>query len=156
MPAQFNHYAADDLPTYHNGHVQARLLIGEALGMKSPVIEHSPMLCMAVQIQAGGFFELIPHVEEHAVYVADGQGQINHQDVSAYTMAVTTGAASIRIHANTDCRVMIVGGAPLDAYRFLWWNFVSSDKALIEAAKARWSQGQFPMVPGETEFIPLP
>ncbi len=156
MPPRFDHYAAQDLPIYHNGHVQARVLIGQALGMHSPVIEHSPMLCMAVQIQAGGFFELIPHVAEHAVYWVDGQGQVNHEEVSAHTMAVTTGSASIRVHATTDCRIMIIGGAPVDAYRFLWWNFVSSDKALIEAAKERWSQGQFPLVPGETECIPLP
>ncbi|MPT36780.1 MAG: pirin family protein, partial [Flavobacterium sp.] len=34
--------------------------------------------------------------------------------------------------------------------------FVASDKALIEAAKERWEKQEFPKVPGETEFVPLP
>jgi redox-sensitive bicupin YhaK (pirin superfamily) len=51
---------------------------------------------------------------------------------------------------------MLLGGAPLDGRRFVWWNFVSSDAARIEQAKADWQAGRFPPVPGETEFIPLP
>jgi hypothetical protein len=51
---------------------------------------------------------------------------------------------------------MLLGGAPLDARRHLWWNFVSSSPERIEQAKADWKEGRFPPVPGETEFIPLP
>jgi redox-sensitive bicupin YhaK (pirin superfamily) len=51
---------------------------------------------------------------------------------------------------------MLLGGAPLDGPRFIWWNFVSSSREKIEAAKQRWKDGGFGQVPGETEFIPLP
>ena len=51
---------------------------------------------------------------------------------------------------------MLVGGAPLDGERFLWWNFVSSSKERIEAAKDDWRAQRFGRVPGETEWIPLP
>jgi hypothetical protein len=51
---------------------------------------------------------------------------------------------------------MLVGGAPLDGPRLIWWNFVSSSREKIEAAKQRWKNGEFDKVPGETEFIPLP
>jgi redox-sensitive bicupin YhaK (pirin superfamily) len=40
--------------------------------------------------------------------------------------------------------------------RHIWWNFVSSRKERIEEAKADWKAGRFALVPGETEFIPLP
>ncbi len=41
--------------------------------------------------------------------------------------------------------------------RHIWWNFVSSRKDRIEAAKADWKAGRFDIVPGDTtEFIPLP
>jgi hypothetical protein len=38
----------------------------------------------------------------------------------------------------------------------VWWNFVSSSEERIEQAKADWKGGRFPLVPYETEFIPLP
>ena len=60
------------------------------------------------------------------------------------------------LHAETDTRLMLVGGAPLDGERHLWWNFVSSSPERIERAKRDWAEGRFAPVPGETEFIPLP
>jgi redox-sensitive bicupin YhaK (pirin superfamily) len=53
-------------------------------------------------------------------------------------------------------RLLLLGGAPLDGPRHLWWNFVSSSTERIEQAKADWREGRFPQVRGETEFIPLP
>ena len=53
-------------------------------------------------------------------------------------------------------RVMVVGGAPLDGTRHIWWNFVSSSKARIERAKQDWREERFARVPGDPERIPLP
>jgi hypothetical protein len=38
----------------------------------------------------------------------------------------------------------------------LFWNFVASSQERIENAKERWRRQEFPTVPHETEFIPLP
>jgi len=52
---------------------------------------------------------------------------------------------------------MLLGGAPLDGPRHIWWNFVSSSPERIEQAKRDWQEGRFPKVPGDAEeFIPLP
>ena len=48
---------------------------------------------------------------------------------------------------------MFLGGAALEGPRYIWWNFVSSRRDRIEAAKADWKSGQFKAVPGETEFL---
>ena len=53
-------------------------------------------------------------------------------------------------------KAMLLGGAPIDGPRHIWWNFVSSRKDRIEAAKADWKAGRFSPVPGDSEFIPLP
>jgi redox-sensitive bicupin YhaK (pirin superfamily) len=50
---------------------------------------------------------------------------------------------------------VLLGGEPLGP-RHVWWNFVASGRERIEQAKADWAAGRFSMVPGETEFIPLP
>jgi redox-sensitive bicupin YhaK (pirin superfamily) len=58
--------------------------------------------------------------------------------------------------AQTDARVLVLGGEALDAPRYLWWNFVASSKDRIEQAKADWQQGRFPSLASDVEFIPLP
>ena len=53
--------------------------------------------------------------------------------------------------------VYIFGGEPLPEERFIDWNFVSSDKALIAEAKQKWIDQEFEKIKGEeTEFIPYP
>jgi redox-sensitive bicupin YhaK (pirin superfamily) len=52
---------------------------------------------------------------------------------------------------------MLLGGAPLEGERHIYWNFVASSEARIEKAKDDWRAGRFPKVPGDDkEFIPLP
>jgi redox-sensitive bicupin YhaK (pirin superfamily) len=52
---------------------------------------------------------------------------------------------------------MLLGGAPLDGPRHIWWNFVSSSQDRIERAKQEWKDGKFGTIPGDDkEFIPLP
>lgn len=40
--------------------------------------------------------------------------------------------------------------------RFIEWNFVSSQKALIEQAKEDWKHNRFPKVPEDDGYVPLP
>jgi hypothetical protein len=70
-------------------------------------------------------------------------------------MAVFDTTAGIELTARQDSRLVVIGGTPLGK-RTVWWNLVSSRRALIEKAKRDWREGRFPNVPGETEFIPLP
>jgi redox-sensitive bicupin YhaK (pirin superfamily) len=58
--------------------------------------------------------------------------------------------------ARTACRLMLLGGEPMDGPRHIWWNFVSSSKDRVEQAKADWKAGRFTPVSGDLEFIPLP
>lgn len=52
--------------------------------------------------------------------------------------------------------VVLLGGAPLDFPRHLWWNHVASSEALLEEAKQAWRGQRFAMVKGDPEFIQLP
>jgi hypothetical protein len=71
-------------------------------------------------------------------------------------MAVLRPGAPLVLEAVTPTRLVMIGGAPLDGPRYIWWNFVSSEKERIEQAARDWREGRFPKVPGdEVEFIPL-
>jgi hypothetical protein len=71
-------------------------------------------------------------------------------------MAILAEGADAAVVATAACRAMLLGGAPLEGPRYIWWNFVSSSKARIERAKEDWRQGRFASVPDDNEFIPLP
>jgi redox-sensitive bicupin YhaK (pirin superfamily) len=61
------------------------------------------------------------------------------------------------VTGNEPCHVMLFGGETMESQRYIWWNFVSSSKDRIEAAKDDWKRARFAIVPGdEEEFIPLP
>jgi redox-sensitive bicupin YhaK (pirin superfamily) len=63
-------------------------------------------------------------------------------------------SATLAASGTSAARVMLLGGEPMVGH--LTWNFVSSSADRIEQAKEDWKNQNFPKVPGETEFIPLP
>jgi hypothetical protein len=60
------------------------------------------------------------------------------------------------IRATAESRLLLLGGAPVDGPRHIWWNFVASSRERIDRAREDWKAQRFAKVPGETEFIPLP
>src|SRR5690606_22553125 len=44
----FDHYAADDLPTFHDNGVSGRVIAGSAYGVNSPAKVHSPLFYLDV------------------------------------------------------------------------------------------------------------
>jgi hypothetical protein len=63
---------------------------------------------------------------------------------------------SSRVKANKIPRAMSNINLIIEE-RFIDWNFVASDKALIAAAKQKWIAQQFEKIKGEeTEFVPYP
>ncbi|MGV8813570.1 MAG: pirin-like C-terminal cupin domain-containing protein [Gelidibacter sp.] len=53
--------------------------------------------------------------------------------------------------------IYIFGGEPFPEERFIDWNFVSSNKVLIEEAKPKCKEQSFAKIKGdETEYFPYP
>ena len=109
-----------------------------------------------MQLAAGGVFELPALAEEMAVYPVQGALQVDGQALAAGVMAVLAPGQPVRVAGGAGARFAVVGGAPLDGPRHMWWNFVSSRKERIVRAAADWEAQAMGQVPGETEFIPLP
>jgi len=153
----FHHVPGDKLPRIEENGVRLTVVAGNAQGLRSPVQVFSPTLYLAGDLQADAVFELGDEHQQRAVYVVEGAVRVGDQNVESQTLAVLPGKAMVRLHAHTGSRVVILGGAALDAPRHLWWNFVSSSRERIEQAKRDWSDGRFGLIPGDDqEFIPLP
>ncbi len=133
-----------------------KLIAGTAFGHAADVDVLWPTVYIDIQASAGQRIAVPDDHEERALYVVSGAISIDGEAIGEATMAVLTPGSTPLVAATEDSRVMLCGGAPMDGPRFIWWNFVASDKELLEQAKADWKAGNFQMVPGDDEFIPLP
>jgi hypothetical protein len=153
----FDHVAADLLPVVEERGISARIIAGSLYGATSPVKTHSDLFYADVQMAAGTALPLPVDHEERGVYVAEGEIEVAGQSFEEGRLLVFRPGDAITLRAKGNARVMLLGGEPMDGPRYIWWNFVSSSKDRIEAAKNDWKQARFAIVPGdEKDFIPLP
>lgn len=152
----FYHHEGADLPEWEEAGLRGRLIAGTAEGMKAAVKTHSPMFYMHWNMDKAAARTLPAEYEERAIYVAAGAVEINGQTISAGQMAVLDSGKEVRITAHADAIVMALGGAPIGE-RYLLWNFVSSSKDKLRAAKEDWVQGRMKLPDEDNlEFIPFP
>jgi redox-sensitive bicupin YhaK (pirin superfamily) len=152
----FVHYPAATLPKRVADGIELTVIAGAAFGLRSPVLTMWPTLYVHAQIADGATLEVPPDHAERAVYVVDGALTIDGISVTPGHLAVLESGTTSVLRAMGDARAMLLGGQRFPTPRHIWWNFVSSSQERIERAKERWQRRQFPAVPGETEFIPLP
>jgi hypothetical protein len=152
----FSHHAAESLPVVAADGARVRVIAGEAYGVASPVPTASETLYADVALERGARLPLDAVHEERAVYLVEGQLAIAGDRHNAGRLLVLRPGDRLTVEALTPCRFMLLGGAAMDGPRHIWWNFVSSRRERIEAAKADWKAGRFAAVPGDAEFIPLP
>jgi hypothetical protein len=154
---EFHHHPARELPALEVAGARVRLLAGSAFGATSPVQTCSPLFYLDVAMPASSELPLPNDYEERAAYVVSGKIECGNERAERGRMLVFAPGAAVTLRAASDARVAVIGGAPLDGERHIYWNFVSSSQARIEHAKRDWREGRFGKVPGdEQEFIPLP
>ena len=152
----FTHTPAEAMPRWADGGNTLRLLIGSAFGQRSPVATFVPTLYLDVTAAPGAALTLPADLGQRAVYSVDGALAVDGAALPARTMALLADATDATVSAAEGARYVVIGGAPLDGHRFMWWNYVSSRRERIDEAKAAWAAQAMGQVPGETEFIPLP
>ena len=152
----FVHTPAANLPTFRDAGVSGRLLVGRAFGLESPVRTASPTLYAALELVAGAALTLPVLAEQLAVYPVDAGVAIDGRPLAAGVLAVLDGERPARLESLTANRVMLLGGAPLDGRRYMWWNFISSRRERIVAAAADWEAQRLGRIDGDATFIPLP
>ena len=155
----FAHHGADAIPRVTRPGARLAVVLGDAFGATSPVALTSPMFLVDVRLEAGATITLEVDAAERAAYVLEGEVRANDADTATAKehLVVFDAAERAQLTAgDAPAHVVFLGGPPLDVPRFLWWNFVSSQRDRILEAQAAWSEQRFDKVPGETEYIPLP
>jgi redox-sensitive bicupin YhaK (pirin superfamily) len=152
----FSHTPAGAIPEVGLGDGRVRVLVGEALGVRSPVPALSRTLYLDIRLPAGGRIELPPLEAEQALYGVEGDLEADGQPLPARRMALLQPQQGVSLSTRGGARFVLVGGDALDAPRHMWWNFVSSRQDRILQASADWEAMRMGTVAGDAEFIPLP
>jgi redox-sensitive bicupin YhaK (pirin superfamily) len=157
----FRHHAAAELPLIEDHGASIRLIAGALYGARAPVATLSDMFYADVTLAAGAQLPVASDYEERALYIISGRIDIDADRFNAGQfevgqLVVLRAQQSITVRALEPVQLLLLGGAPMDGPRHVWWNFVSSSPDRIEQAKRDWRDGRLGSVPGDSEFIPLP
>ncbi len=153
----FTHIDATDLPVWHDKNVQFKLIAGKAFGKESPVPVYSPLYFLEIKTEEAAKLNIGQHLfGESALYILEGAiiSDGHRYEPKQILVAKDSTLCAFEMEAHTT--VYIFGGNAFPEDRFIEWNFVASDKAIIEKAKDDWQNGRFPSVPTETKRVPLP
>jgi redox-sensitive bicupin YhaK (pirin superfamily) len=162
MAPDFEHHKEAALPVIEDGGTTARLILGTAHGQTSPVTMQSEAFYLDVVLEAGAHYPLPDDHEDRGIYITAGSIDVAGQTYEAGRMMIFRPGDCISLRAGEmGARLMSLGGATMSESRYIWWNFVSSSREKIEAAKeawkaADWDKGPFALPPGDdAEFIPI-
>ena len=153
----FEHVAKDDLPLVEDGQVSARIIMGQLWGAASPITQHAATIYADIVMNAGATIPIDAEADERAILVALGDASLDGEPLDRHSLYILKPGQAMVLRAESDARVMLLGGEAFSTPRHVWWNFVSSSRDRINEAKHDWKEGKFPLVPGDSEeHIPIP
>lgn len=153
----FAHWPASAVPRMLSPGIDLRVVAGRGFERELDMPIDPPCVIAVLRLAARMRFEFRAEYAERAVYVIGGRVQIAGQDAGMHDFVVLDDATdrTVYLDALEPSVLVLLGGDPIGE-RTLWWNFVASTQARIEAAKTRWATGDFPPVPDDEERMPLP
>lgn len=157
MDPSFSHTEEQDLPRWTVDEVFYRLIAGNLFDKQSPVPIYSPLYFLEIKTSLQKQIILGPALYgEAGIYILKGSIKTEGNIYQPKELLIAKDSKVLEFEMAADTTVYIFGGEPFAEERHIYWNFVATNKEMIEAAKEKWHRGEFEPVPGETEFIPLP
>ena len=157
----FHHTEAAEIPTWEENGIHYKLIAGEILNHQSPVPTHSPLFFLEIKSKKAQKINIGNALfGEVGMYILEGNVNIEGNTFSGKQLLIAKNAKLCEFEIGENTTVYLFGGEPFEEERFIFWNFVNSDKELIEQAKQNWFEQNleaFPKVPGDDEeYVPLP
>lgn len=157
MNPEFSFTPAESLPSWSTAELHFTLVAGEAYGHRSPVPVFSPLFMVEVKSRQKQVLDVKEQVSgEIGIVIVEGYIEACAERIEQGHMLVSKEEDLCRIVVGEDTHIFLFGGEPFEEERHIFWNFVSTEKELIEQAKQDWKDKKFGMVPGEKGYIPLP
>jgi len=153
----FTHVSSTAVPEWEENDIRFRLIAGKVFGRQSPVPVLSPLYLLELKSTKPAIADIGQYLfGESGLYILEGEVRGEGHTYGPRQILVARDSRLCRFEMGAETTVYVFGGDPFPEERFIEWNFVSSDKDLIEKAKQDWLAQRFPKVPGESGFVPLP
>lgn len=157
MDPEFHHIEAKDIPSWEEDKVQYKLVAGDIFGRKSPVPVYSKLYM--IEIKTAGESKKIDFngqlFGESGLYILEGEIVSGGYTYGNKQILISLDANLCSFEMKPNSTVYIFGGEPFPEERFIYWNFVATDKETIEEAKVKWQNHQFDKVPDDDGYVPL-
>lgn len=149
--------AITDLPVVEDTCARAIVIMGELWGARAQTTNQSDTIYAEIHLAGGGAIPLDDEADERAVMLVGGEASVDGKPLKLYELTVLQPGRDMNLTSTKGGRVMLLGGEAFPTKRHVWWNFVSSSRDRIRQARDDWENGEFPVVPGDSEeHIPIP
>jgi redox-sensitive bicupin YhaK (pirin superfamily) len=134
---RFDHYAPS--PVTGDGW-EAQVFLGSLLGETSPVATATPLLGAELSLAAGTELHLdVDPAFEHGILVDSGVVWVGDVETSQHDLAyLPPGSQRLSLDAQTDARLLVLGGPPFGEPIVMWWNFVGRSHEEVVAFREEW------------------
>ncbi len=157
MEPRFDYYPSSEIPTWTENGVRFKLVAGNAFGKSAPLQGYSPLFMVDIYAEKATTISLKNQLKGEVAFVIV-KGSISNQEerVEAGQMLISKTNEACEICLDAQTQLLLFGGAPLPEEHYLLWNFVSHSKTRLKEAQKDWENKEFPMVPDDNTYIPMP
>lgn len=153
----FSSAPPDDLPRWKDQGADFTLLIGQAYGRKSPVPVFSHLFMVEVDAKKDLTMDMNKGLTgELGILISKGNIVANDTLLNEGQLLVAKKSDPCRVTLKQGSKVFFFGGDPFEEARYIDWNFVASDKNIIEQARKDWRNRKFPKIAGDDTYVPYP
>jgi len=158
MEPSFFHVGADEIPAWERGNAKFKLIAGTLAGRQSPVPVHSPLYLIEIKCEIESTIDLGGALfGETGLYILEGSIESEGEIFGPKKLLLAKEGSLCVFVATAGTALYLFGGEPFPEERYIDWNFVSSDKSIIEKAKVDWENQTFDKIPGDDqEHVPYP
>lgn len=157
----FVHIEEKDIPHWKEQGAEFKLIAGKAFNKTSPVPVYSELYFIEIKSNEKQQITIGKDLYgESALYILKGSINADGHNYGPKQILVAKESTLCAFEMEPETTLYIFGGIPFEEERFIHWNFVNSDKEVIEQAKTDWKNqnlSAFPKVIGdENDYVPLP
>ena len=157
MEPSFVHIEADKVPYWTENGLSFKLIAGEFQGRKSEVPTYSTLYFIEIKSSKKQKVNIGNDLfGESALYILEGSINSDGTNFGPKQILIAKVSSLCEFEMEENTTIYIFGGEAFPEERFIFWNFVATSPELIEEAKQRWINQEFPKIEGETGYVPLP
>jgi redox-sensitive bicupin YhaK (pirin superfamily) len=154
---RFVHISKHELPGWEEDGFSFTLVAGEAFGKTAPTPTFSPLFMVDITAKKTNRLEIRGQLKgEIAIVVVKGSVLDGETVIHQGQMLISKMEDECALEVVEGTQLILFGGKALPEERLMYWNFVSHSKERLEQAKQAWQNHEFPKVPGDETYIPMP